>query len=89
MFLAVWILGGAYALIGASSMAELGALIPVAAGNTIFRAAELANMRDFWVGWSDWLSTCGTNAAVAIVIGEYSLGFVDHLMDTCPFYSIL
>jgi len=33
----------------------------------------------FVVGWSDWLSTCGTNAAVAIVIGEYSLAFVPGL----------
>src|SRR6185436_16210834 len=26
------------------------------------------------VGWSDWISTCGTTAAVAIVVGEYSVG---------------
>jgi basic amino acid/polyamine antiporter, APA family len=33
----------------------------------------------FIVGWSDWLSTCGTAAAVAIVIAEYSGGLVPAL----------
>ena len=32
----------------------------------------MGNYPGFVVGWSDWLSTAGTNAAVAIVIGEYS-----------------
>src|SRR5262249_4109929 len=31
----------------------------------------LGEYAGFIVGWSDWLSTCGTNAAVGLVIGEY------------------
>ena len=84
MFLGVWILGGAYALIGASSMAELGALIPRSGGQYNFSRRGIGEYAGFLVGWSDWLSTCGTNAAVAIVIGEYSLGFVDHLNGHLP-----
>jgi APA family basic amino acid/polyamine antiporter len=84
LFLGVWILGGAYALIGASSMAELGALIPRSGGQYNFSRRGIGEYAGFLVGWSDWLSTCGTNAAVAIVIGEYSLGFVEKLNGHLP-----
>jgi APA family basic amino acid/polyamine antiporter len=72
MFLGVWILGGLYALSGASSMAELGAAIPRSGGQYNFSRRALGDYAGFIVGWSDWLSTCGTAAAVAIVIAEYS-----------------
>ena len=75
VFLSVWILGGLYALLGASSLAELGAAIPRSGGQYNYSHRALGDYGGFIVGWSDWLSTCGTNAAVAIVIGEYSLGF--------------
>jgi amino acid transporter len=42
LFFGVWVVGGLYALSGASSMAELGAAIPRSGGSTIFRAAPLA-----------------------------------------------
>jgi len=79
LFLLVWILGGLYALLGASSLAELGAAIPRSGGQYNFSRRALGEYGGFIVGWSDWLSTCGTNAAVAIVIGEYSLAFVPGL----------
>ncbi len=72
MFLGVWILGGLYAFSGASSMAELGAAIPRSGGQYNFSRRALGDYAGFIVGWSDWLSTCGTAAAVAIVIAEYS-----------------
>jgi len=72
MFLAVWVLGGLYALSGASSMAELGAAIPRSGGQYNFSRRALGDYAGFIVGWSDWLSTCGTAAAVAFVIAEYS-----------------
>ena len=71
-FIGVWILGGLYALVGAPSMAELGALIPRSGGQYNFSRRALGEYPGFIVGWSDWLSTCGTAAAVAIVISEYS-----------------
>lgn len=72
LFLGVWILGGLYALSGASSMAELGAAIPRSGGQYNFSRRALGDYAGFIVGWSDWLSTCGTAAAVAIVISDYS-----------------
>src|ERR1700686_5398330 len=65
-------LGGLYAFSGASSMAELGAAIPRSGGQYNFSRRALGDYAGFIVGWSDWLSSCGTLGAVAIVIGEYS-----------------
>jgi APA family basic amino acid/polyamine antiporter len=71
MFLGVWVVGGAYALVGASSLAALGAAFPRSGGQYNYSRRALGEYAGFIVGWSDWLSTCGTNAAVALVIGEY------------------
>lgn len=79
LFLSVWVIGGLYALTGASSMAELGAAIPRSGGQYNFARRALGDYAGFIVGWSDWLSTCGTAAAVAIVIAEYSGALVPAL----------
>jgi APA family basic amino acid/polyamine antiporter len=80
LFFGVWIVGGLYALVGASSLAELGAAIPRSGGQYNFSRRAMGDYAGFIVGWSDWLSTCGTAAAVAIVIGEYS-GALIHALD--------
>jgi APA family basic amino acid/polyamine antiporter len=72
LFLGVWILGGLYALLGASSLAELGAAIPRSGGQYNYSRRALGEYAGFIVGWSDWISTCGTNAVVALVIGNYA-----------------
>jgi len=72
LFLSVWIVGGLYALFSAPAMAELGAAIPRSGGQYNFSRRAMGEYAGFVVGWSDWLSTCGTAAAVAIVISEYS-----------------
>jgi APA family basic amino acid/polyamine antiporter len=80
LFMGVWIVGGIYAFLGAPSMAELGAAIPRSGGQYNFSRRALGDYAGFIVGWSDWLSTCGTAAAVAIVIAEYSgalIGILD------------
>lgn len=72
LFMGVWVVGGLYALFGASSLAELGAAIPRSGGQYNFSHRAIGEYAGFIVGWSDWLSTCGTAAAVSIVIAEYS-----------------
>lgn len=71
LFLGVWVAGGLYALLGANAVAELGAMIPRSGGQYQFARRALGNYAGFVVGWSDWLSNCGTTATVAFVIGEY------------------
>ena len=72
LFLGVWALGGLYALLGTVSVAELGTMIPRSGGFYVFVRRALGEYPAFVVGWSDWLSTCGTVAIVALVIGEYA-----------------
>jgi basic amino acid/polyamine antiporter, APA family len=70
LFLGIWVVGALYALLGANSLAELGTAVPRSGGQYVFAHRALGAYPAFVVGWSDWLSTCGSSAAVAIVIGE-------------------
>jgi APA family basic amino acid/polyamine antiporter len=72
LFLGVWILGGLYALLGAIALAELGTMLPRSGGQYVFSRYALGEYAGFIVGWSDWISTCGSCAAVSIVIGEFA-----------------
>ena len=72
LFLAAWMAGGLYALLGAISLSELATMIPLSGGQFVFVRRALGRFPGFLVGWSDWISTCGTTAAVSIVIGEYA-----------------
>lgn len=72
LFLAVWMVGGIYALLGAISLAELGSMIPRSGGQYVFARYALGEYAGFIVGWSDWISTCGSAAAVSLVIGEFA-----------------
>jgi APA family basic amino acid/polyamine antiporter len=71
LYMAVWIAGGVYALLGAISVAELGTMIPRSGGQYVFARRALGPYAGFVVGWSDWISTAGSCAAVAVVIAEY------------------
>ena len=72
LFIGIWIVGGLYALLGAISIAELGAMIPRSGGFYVFAHRALGNYAGFVVGWSDWMSTCATIAVISMVVGEYS-----------------
>jgi APA family basic amino acid/polyamine antiporter len=71
-FLLVWIGGGIYALLGAISLAELGTMIPRSGGQYVFARYALGEYAGFVVGWSDWISSCGSTAAVSLLIGAFS-----------------
>jgi APA family basic amino acid/polyamine antiporter len=89
LFLGVWVVGGLYALLGASSLAELGAAIPRSGGQYNFSRRAIGDYAGFVVGWSDWLSTCGTAAAVAIVIAEYSGALISPLAGHVKTIAVL
>ena len=73
IYITTWVVGGLYALLGALQLAELGAMIPRSGGQYVFSRYALGEYPGFIVGWSDWISTAGTAAAVSIVIGEFSV----------------
>lgn len=72
LFLGVWLTGGIYALLGAISIAELGAMIPRSGGQYAFARYALSEYAGFIVGWSDWISTCGSAAAISLVVGSFT-----------------
>ena len=71
LFFTVWFGGAFYALMSAFQLAELASTIPKSGGQYNFSRRAIGDYAGFIVGWSDWLSTCGTTGAVGIVIGEY------------------
>ncbi|HEX2835494.1 MAG TPA: APC family permease [Thermoanaerobaculia bacterium] len=73
-FVMVWVVGALYAFLGANALAELGTLVPRSGGQYVFVRRGLGDYAGFVVGWSDWISTCGTTAAVAIALGGYTVG---------------
>ncbi|HJP58410.1 MAG TPA: APC family permease [Gemmatimonadaceae bacterium] len=85
LFLAVWVLGGLYAALGANSLAELAAMMPESGGYTVYLRRAMGPYAGFVIGWSDWLSTCSSLALAALVIGEYMtilLGLATNLTST-------
>ena len=83
-FLLAWIAGGVYALLGAISLAELGTMLPRSGGQYVFSRYALGEYAGFIVGWSDWISTCGTTAAVSLVIGTFSGALIPALYGKAP-----
>ncbi len=71
LFFCVWFGGAFYALVSAFQLAELGSAIPKSGGQYNFSRRALGDYAGFVVGWSDWLSTCGSTGAIGIVVGEY------------------
>lgn len=70
--MAVWVLGGINALLGATAYAELGAMIPSTGGPYVFARRALGDFAGFFVGYVGWIQTCAAEAAIALVVGEYS-----------------
>ena len=68
--LAIWVLGGGYALLGATCIAELAASLPRAGGWTIYAEAAFGRRVGLLVGWCDWLAHCIGLAWVATTLGE-------------------
>jgi APA family basic amino acid/polyamine antiporter len=72
LFLGVWVGGGLYALLGAISIAELGTMIPRSGGQYVFAHEALGDYAGFIVGWSDWISTCGSSSFISLIIARYA-----------------
>jgi basic amino acid/polyamine antiporter, APA family len=71
LFLGVWVIGGLYALLGAISLAEPGAMVARSGGQYVFVSRGLGRYPGFVVGWSDWFSTSATVALGGMVFIEY------------------
>ncbi len=71
LFIGVWVVGGLYALLGAISLAEPGAMLARSGGQYVIVRRGLGEYPAFVTGWSDWISTCAVIALGAMVFTEY------------------
>ena len=77
LVLGAWVAGGAIALAGAFSYAELGALFPKAGGQYVYLRDGLHPLAGFLYGWALLLVIeSGAIAAVAITFSTYALHLV-------------
>ena len=79
LFLLVWLVVGAFALLGALCLSELGAMLPRSGGQYVFVRRAFGPYPGFVVGYGDWLSTCGSMAAVAMTLGTFAAPLVPAL----------
>lgn len=77
LVLAAWVTGGAIALVGAFSYAELGGIFPKAGGQYVYLRDGLHPLAGFLYGWALLLVIeSGAIAAVAITFATYALHLV-------------
>lgn len=72
LILAAWTIGACYSLVGAWSLAELGAMVPSSGGYYAVTRRAFGDYLGFVVGWTDWLSNCAATAVGALLLAEYS-----------------
>ena len=73
----VWIVGGALALAGALSLAELGAAMPEAGGIYVYLRESYGKLFAFLYGWGSLLVIdAGSAATLAAAFGIYSSAFI-------------
>lgn len=67
---AVWVLGGLFALLSAASIAELATMMPKAGGFYVYAQAIFGDRAGFIVGWCDWLGQVAAVAYAAVNAGD-------------------
>jgi len=72
LFFGVWLLGAAFAFLGATAYAEHGAMAPGAGGVYPWARRAFGDYPAFLVGYSDWLQQCSSMAGLGLLIGEYT-----------------
>lgn len=93
--LLVWIVGGALALAGALSMAELGAAIPEAGGVYVYLREAYGRLPAFLYGWGMLLVIeSGSVATLAVAFGLYAGSFLplttlDQKLVACAVVAML
>jgi APA family basic amino acid/polyamine antiporter len=75
--LVVWIVGGAYTLLGSVCLTELGAMTPQAGGYYVYARRAFGDVVGFAVGWTDWITYC-------CVLGYVSIGISSFLGKLLP-----
>lgn len=71
LIIAVWLMGGLYALLGANCQAELATMLPRAGGPYVYARRAYGDYAGFALGWGDWLQYTLAQAAILALFAEY------------------
>lgn len=71
LVIAVWVLGGLYALLCTLTVTELGTMLPSAGGWYVYSRRAFGDYGGFLVGCSDWIVQSTGMAFLAIAFGEF------------------
>jgi amino acid transporter len=81
--MAVWVLGGILALLGALALAEVAVLFPRAGGNYVFLREGYGRLFGFLWGWVEfWIIRSASIAALATMFGEAFHDILKLLLDS-------
>ena len=89
LMLAVWLVGGGLAFVGAMAYAELATLRPRAGGEYVYLREAFGPAAGFLSGWTSFIAGfSGAIAAGAVGVATYLGRFVPAAGDTTPLVSI-
>jgi APA family basic amino acid/polyamine antiporter len=71
LILLFWVLGGVYALLGATAVAELAAMFPAAGGFYVYARRAFGDAGGFVIGWSDWINNVAALAYGSITAATF------------------
>src|SRR5215471_8152979 len=74
LIIAVWLVGGAYALFGTAAVTELSTMLPQAGGWYVYSHRAFGNYAGFLVGCCDWVVQCVAISYLATAFGEFMGG---------------
>jgi len=72
LIMSAWLAGAVYSLLGAWSLAEVGAMMPSAGAYYTIARRAYGDYVGFAVGWNDWISNCSAVAAAGLLVGKYA-----------------
>ncbi len=84
----VWSLGGIYSLLGSSSVAELGAMLPRAGGWYVYAHRAFGEKIGFVVGCLDWVALTVAISYLAVALGEFAVSLFPALTGHAKAVSV-
>jgi APA family basic amino acid/polyamine antiporter len=81
-------LGGVYALLCASSVTELGTMLPSAGGWYVYANRAFGKRFGFVVGCTDWMVESVAMAYLAVALGEFAAGLYPSLAEHVRFVGV-
>ena len=79
LILAIWTLGGVFALLSALTVAELSTMLPRAGGFYVFAREAFGDATGLASGWSDWLANTLALSLASVTLAEMAATLIPSL----------